>query len=109
MFGKLQSSNKQNQQGIGIGLSVCKKIIDVYNGEITINSELGVGSNFTFTFEVLDFDMQFPSDENNDESFLLDVNQYNQVPRFMKSSIDEKISMGSASNYNIMKNSKKNK
>lgn len=61
-------------QGIGLGLSVCKKIINVYNGEITINSELGVGSNFTFTFEVLDFDMQFPMDENNEESFLLDIN-----------------------------------
>lgn len=74
MFGKLSVSNKQNMQGIGLGLSVCKKIINVYNGEISINSELGVGSNFSFTFEVLDFNMQFPMDENNDESFLLDVN-----------------------------------
>ena len=55
-------------------MSVCKKIINVYNGEISINSELGVGSNFSFTFEVLDFDMQFPINENNDESFPLDVN-----------------------------------
>jgi len=53
--------------------------------------------------------MQFPANENNDESFLLDVHQYNQIPQFMKSSIDEKISLGSASYYNRMKNSKKNK
>jgi signal transduction histidine kinase len=62
MFGKLQSSNKQNQQGIGLGLNVCKRIINVYNGEITISSELGVGSNFSFTFEVVDFEM-FPPQE----------------------------------------------
>jgi signal transduction histidine kinase len=62
MFGKLQSSNKQNQQGIGLGLNVCKRIINVYNGEITISSELGVGSTFSFTFEVVDFEM-FPPQE----------------------------------------------
>jgi K+-sensing histidine kinase KdpD len=32
MFGKLQSSQKQNQKGIGLGLNVCMNIFNAFNG-----------------------------------------------------------------------------
>ncbi len=47
MFKKLHSENKY--QGTGIGLSICKKVIDQHLGEIWVDSELGKGSTFHFT------------------------------------------------------------
>jgi signal transduction histidine kinase len=38
-----------DSNGSGIGLSVCKKIISLYNGEIWVESTIGQGSTFYFT------------------------------------------------------------
>lgn len=39
-----------NQQGKGLGLALCKKIVDAYNGTIKVNSHKEKGSVFTITF-----------------------------------------------------------
>jgi len=46
MFKRLHS--KEEYDGSGIGLAVCKKIIELYNGEIEVKSEPGIGSAFIF-------------------------------------------------------------
>jgi len=46
MFMKLHSENKYT--GTGIGLSICKKVIDQHEGQIWVESKIGKGSTFHF-------------------------------------------------------------
>jgi len=34
-------------QGVGLGLPVCKRLVETHNGTITVKSEIGEGSIFT--------------------------------------------------------------
>ncbi len=50
-FFKLKDSEHINVKGIGIGLTICKNIIDKYRGKIWVESA-GLGHGTTFHFEV---------------------------------------------------------
>ena len=47
LFKKLHS--KSDYQGSGIGLAVCKRIIEQHGGKIWVESEYEVGTTFHFT------------------------------------------------------------
>lgn len=47
IFQRLNSSERY--AGIGIGLSICKRIVERHNGDIWVESEVGKGSTFCFS------------------------------------------------------------
>jgi two-component system sensor histidine kinase BaeS len=43
---RVENSRSRNTGGAGIGLTICKKIISLHNGEITVSSKEGEGTTF---------------------------------------------------------------
>jgi two-component system CheB/CheR fusion protein len=48
-FTQLDSSNTRQYRGVGLGLSICKGIVERMGGTINAESRLGEGTTFTFT------------------------------------------------------------
>lgn len=47
MFAREENSTKSGIQGTGLGLPLCKKIVEMMGGTISLESEVGVGTEFT--------------------------------------------------------------
>jgi len=48
IFGFLDSTKELNTNGIGLGLHICKMIVEQFGGLITCKSEWGKGASFIF-------------------------------------------------------------
>ena len=51
LFGKLDSSKSMNLQGIGLGLNICKKIVNAMGGEINLDRNYKNGACFYFSLQ----------------------------------------------------------
>jgi two-component system phosphate regulon sensor histidine kinase PhoR len=50
-FFRVDRSGSRREGGSGLGLSIVKHIIEAHNEKIYVESELGIGSEFSFTME----------------------------------------------------------
>ena len=63
-YNPLDSSMTRKHRGLGLGLSICERIIGYHAGDIWVESEEGKGSKFIFTLPIYKRDSEF--------NFLLD-------------------------------------
>lgn len=47
-----RANNEQKTEGIGLGLYITKMLVEAHGGRIWVDSEVGIGSTFTFTLPV---------------------------------------------------------
>ena len=83
-FSQVDSSNTRKYGGTGLGLVISEKLITLMNGEINVESQVGVGSVFSFTIKVtegkkllkpyIDYNM---ADVQNKKVLVVDDNSHN--------------------------------
>ncbi|MEH6648619.1 MAG: ATP-binding protein [Motiliproteus sp.] len=59
-YTQAEQSISRQYGGTGLGTTICKRIIDLMQGDIWINSALGEGTSAHFTVDLLPFDGQGP-------------------------------------------------
>lgn len=61
-FQQIENSNTRKNGGTGLGLPIAKQLIEAHNGFIWVDSELNIGTTFSFVIPILDEKEKFMLD-----------------------------------------------
>jgi signal transduction histidine kinase len=62
MFSNIKFKDKVNMHGIGLGLTICKKILDSLQGFIQCKSQEGEGTKFRVEIPIIPIGAVIPTD-----------------------------------------------
>ncbi len=71
-FSQVDSKRNRNVEGTGLGLAISKRLLELMGGDITVDSEYGKGSTFSFTIPQIVMDDR-PAVKVNDPDKLLAI------------------------------------
>ena len=57
-FFRVDRTGSRKEGGSGLGLSIVKHIVEAHNERVYVDSELGIGSEFSFTLEKVAFNIE---------------------------------------------------
>lgn len=92
-FEQGEGSTAREYGGTGLGLTITKQLIELHGGEITVESEVGIGSRFTFTLPIAENAVKTPTE--NRVKNPLQPQEINTLLSINSSFIEPKINLSS--------------